>query len=280
MRIDAHQHFWRYDPERDAWIDEQMTAIARDFMPQDLNPVLAAQGFDGCVAVQADESPAETDLLLELAEAHPWILKVVGWLDPGSDRVMSELDRLADQPRLAGFRHILQALEPEVVEQPAYREGIKAIGERGYTFDLLVHPRHLPAVTDLARSFPHQPFVVDHMAKPNLAQGLASEEGAKWESDMRRIAEHDNVYCKVSGLVTEADWNAWEASDFAPFLDVVFDCFGADRLMYGSDWPVCLLAASAGEVLDVVKAYLHPFSDNESAQVLGGTAGRFYGISS
>ncbi|MEJ8568022.1 amidohydrolase family protein [Elongatibacter sediminis] len=274
MRIDAHQHFWRFDPVRDSWIDADMSAIARDFMPQDLEPVLHSLGLDGTVAVQAAESSVETDFLLALAREHDWIRSVVGWLDPASADVAAELDRLDGETRLAGFRHILQSREPEVMSEPAFRAGIRALRQRDYTFDLLIHPRHLPAAIDLVRACPDQRFVIDHLAKPPIADGM--DDG--WRRDIRTIARHENVFCKISGMVTEADWSHWTREQFTPFLDTVFDCFGPERLMYGSDWPVCLLAAPAGSVMNIVDHYLAPFSADEQARVRGGTACDFYGI--
>lgn len=275
MKLDAHQHFWQFDPVRDAWIAEgSMSAIRRDFMPIDLQPILLRNGFDGCIAVQADQSENETHFLLDLAHKNGFIKGVVGWLDIRAHNLSERLDYFSQFPKLKGFRHILQGEKPEFMLQKSFIEGIKLLGERGYTYDILVFPRHLSAVQKFLQTLENQPFVIDHIAKPYIQRGLIKQ----WKRDMQHIAKHENVWCKVSGMVTEADWVNWQSIDFEPYLDVIFEAFGIDRIMYGSDWPVCLLAASYEKQLSIVENYLSKLSNTEGGKILRKNAQLFYKI--
>lgn len=274
MKIDAHQHFWKFDPIRDAWIGEEMKAIQRDFMPEDLKTELDNNGLEGCIAVQADESETETRFLLDLAEAYPWIKKVVGWVDLSSKKVDQELEDYRKSEKLAGFRKILQSLPPEEMEDRAFLNGIGLLEKYGYTYDILIYPRHLEAAYRLVKKFPDQAFVLDHLAKPDIKNG----EIDIWKKGIMELASLPNVNCKVSGMVTEADWGNWQQKDFRPYLDVVVDSFGINRLMYGSDWPVCLLAGSYGKVQDLAMDYFQKFSLAEQQMVFGQNASRFYGL--
>lgn len=274
MRIDAHQHFWRYDPDRDEWITDPMARIRRDFLPADLGPLLTAHGFQGSVAVQAAQSEEETRFLLGLADAHPSILGVVGWVDllaPDLDRTLEGLCR---HGRLRGVRHIAQAEADDFLAREQVVRGIGTLEEFGLTYDILVYPRQLPAALSLVEALPDQAFVVDHMAKPRIADGVMEP----WATHMRELARHPNVWCKVSGMVTEADWDAWTPGDLAPYLEVVFDAFGPGRMMFGSDWPVCLVAAEYGEVVALVDDFVRPLPGADRAAVLGGNAAAFYGL--
>ena len=275
MKLDAHQHFWQFDPVRDAWIDEgSMSAIRRDFMPIDLQPILLRNGFDGCIAVQADQSENETHFLLDLAHKNDFIKGVVGWVDIRAHNLSERLDYSSQFPKLKGFRHILQGEKPEFMLQKSFIEGIKLLGERGYTYDILVFPRHLSAVQKFLQTLDNQPFVIDHIAKPYIQRGLIKQ----WKRDMHHIAKHENVWCKVSGMVTEADWTNWQGVDFEPYLDVIFEAFGVDRIMYGSDWPVCLLAASYEKQLSIVENYFSKLSYTEGSKIFGKNAQLFYKI--
>jgi L-fuconolactonase len=274
MQIDAHQHFWAYDKQHYGWIDDSMQPLQRDFLPADLKALLNENDLDGCVAVQARESFSETDFLLALAAAHPWIKKVVGWLDLRSELLEPELERLESVPALAGFRQVLQHLDPEVLDDSRFRAGLKRMQDNDYTFDLLIYPQHLSAVTRLVTDYPDQRFVIDHLAKPRIASGGLQE----WSRSISAIAKRENVFCKLSGMVTEADWKQWTAEQLHPYMDVAFAAFGPQRLMYGSDWPVALLAGQYQEVKQVVDNYLEAFSDDEKQRVMGGTACEFYGI--
>jgi L-fuconolactonase len=274
LKIDSHQHFWKYDPTRHAWIEESMSKIRRDFLPEDLWPELQAQGISGCVAVQADETENETRFLLDLANRFDWIKKVVGWVDLKSADIESQLERYQGEPKLAGFRAILQSLEPEAMEDKAFLNGIRYLERLGFTYDVLIFPKHLEKAYELCRKFPNQPFVLDHLAKPDIKAG----EFAHWSKWMAKMAELPNLCCKVSGMVTEADWNNWKPADFKPYLDFVTENFGTDRLLYGSDWPVCLVAGTYAEVFDLADCYFQNFSENEKKVIFGKNAMRFYGI--
>ncbi len=279
MIIDAHQHFWQFDPVRDAWITEgAMSVIRRDFIPDDLSPILSKNGIDGCIAVQADQSETETHFLLDLAQKNDCIKGVVGWIDLQSETLHERLDYFSQFPKLKGFRHILQGEKPEFMLNPQFTEGVRLLGKKGYTYDILVFPKHLKAVKTFLKTLDNQPLVMDHIAKPYIKKGLIKE----WAKDMKAIAKHENVYCKISGMVTEAHWQGWKESDFTPYLDVVFEAFGVDRLMYGSDWPVCLVAADYEKQLAIVKNYIQssvPNSQNtEGGKILGENAVKFYNL--
>jgi len=274
MRIDSHQHFWRFNQPDYGWIKPDWP-IRRDFLPADLEPELRAWNLDGCVAVQARQSLAESRWLLDLATANTIIRGVVGWVDLRSPSVAKELEEFAEHPKFVGVRHVVQD-EPDdgFMLRADFQRGIDALRGFGLTYDLLVFPRQLPAAIKLAKQFPEQPFVLDHLAKPPIKNGTLSP----WREQIRELAKLPNVTCKVSGLVTEADWQHWRAKDFKPYLDVVFEAFGPDRLMFGSDWPVCLLAGSYERVFGLVENYVSQFGTNAAAKVFGGNAAKFYGL--
>jgi L-fuconolactonase len=273
MHIDAHQHFWIYNPAEYDWIDDSMSALRRDFLPADLKPELDRSHFQGSVAVQARQTLEETRWLLDLAERSPSILGVVGWADLRSPDIRSQLQVLARNPKLVGIRHIVQS-EPDVrfLLQPEFLRGISALDEFDLAYDILIYTKHLPVAAEFVERFPRQRFVVDHLAKPPIRSGQINS----WAGGIRRLAEFPNVFCKLSGLVTEADWQHWRPEEIAPFLDVAFESFGPDRLMIGSDWPVCLVAAPYARVLRVVKTYLQAKSAECREAVLGGNAQRFW----
>lgn len=275
-RIDAHQHFWHFNPVRDAWITPDMAAIQRDFLPADLQPLLQQHALDGCMAVQASQSEAETDWLLELAAAHSFIKGVVGWVDLQADNVAERLGHYQQFTQLKGFRHVLQGeADRALMLKLAFQRGIEALAAFGFTYDLLILPDQLGYAAELAQAFPNQPFVVDHIAKPPIK----AQEIDDWMRDIRHLAAHENVCCKVSGLVTEADWQHWQPQDFRPYLDVVFATFGPERVLYGSDWPVCKVAGGYDRALGLLEDYLAPFTPTEQAQFWGDNAARFYGLS-
>ena len=271
MRIDAHQHFWRYDPVRYGWISEEMRALRRDFLPADLRPLLAENAIDATVAVQTEHSEDETHFLLELADENPVIAGVVGWVDLRAANLKDRLRHFATFEKLRGFRHVAQA-EPEdrFLAREDFVRGVAMLGSFDFTYDILIYPRQLPAAAELAERFPDQRFVVDHLAKPRIETG----EIEPWASGIRRIAACENVYCKLSGMVTEADWRAWKPEDFKPYLEVVFEAFGPRRLMFGSDWPVCLVAATYTQVKELVAQY----AGSHRERIFGGNAAHFYGL--
>jgi L-fuconolactonase len=273
MLIDAHQHYWIYSPDEYAWIDDSMSAIQRNFLPEDLAPELDRNGFGGSIAVQARQTLDETRWLLELAEGSDKILGVVGWVDLCAEDVRSQLQSFAQHPKLLGIRHIVQS-EPDdrFLVRPDFLRGISLLEEFGLAYDILIYTKHLAVAAEFVERFPRQRFVLDHMAKPPIKTG----EIARWAAGIRRIAEFPNVFCKLSGLVTEADWQHWRPAQITPYLDVVFDAFGPDRLMVASDWPVCLVAGSFARTVEVVKQYLDGRRSETREAILGGNAQRFW----
>jgi len=277
MNIDSHQHFWRYDAVRDAWITDAMTVLRRDFLPDHLAGELTANAMDASVAVQADQSEKETMFLLDLAEKDKRIAGVVGWVDLRSPDIAGRLEHFLHFSKLCGFRHIAQA-EPDdrFLVREDFVKGVAQLGAFGFTYDILVYTKQLPAAIELVTRFPEQRFVIDHCAKPEIKAGTTEP----WATQMRKIAQHTNVFCKVSGLVTEADWKGWKADDFRPYLDVVFEAFRPDRLMFGSDWPVCLLAGTYRQVKQLIEAYVKDFSQADKEKIFGRSAAHFYGLKS
>jgi L-fuconolactonase len=275
LRIDSHQHFWRYSAPEYAWIDDTMAVLQRDFQPADLEPLLRQNGFAGCVAVQAHESVDETRRLVDLAAAAPFVVGVVGWVDFLSPDLDEQLERFAGQSVVRGYRHTAQSERDDFLARPDFVHGVARLRDRELCYDLLVYPRQLPAATRLARQLPRQVFVLDHIAKPEIREGKREP----WRTQIRELAACPNVYCKLSGLVTEAHWSRWRAADIRPYVDTVLECFGPSRLMIGSDWPVCTLAASYAEVMQLARDSLSQLSSDERAGIWGGNAVRCYGLS-
>lgn len=276
MTIDAHQHFWRFDPVRDAWITEEMQVIRRDFLPADLAPLLKAAGIDACVAVQADQSEAETRFLVECAQGHDFVKAVVGWVDLRSPDVAERLAYWAEEPLVKGFRHIVQGeADDKFLLREDFNKGISALKKHGFTYDILVFPHQLTAVEQFVEMHPEQPFVIDHLAKPYIKK----KEIGDWTKHIRRIARWPHVHCKLSGMVTEADMANWKEADFRPYLDTVLEAFGPGRLLYGSDWPVCLLAAQYAQQKAIVDNFIAGLSAGERQRIMGQNAAAFYNIS-
>lgn len=276
MKIDAHQHFWQYNPVRDSWIGEEMAAIQRDFLPPDLQPLLEKHGFEGCVVVQSDQSEAENAFQLANAATHNFIKGVVGWVDLQAPNIEERLAWYRQFDKLKGFRHVLQGeTNRALMLQPDFRRGIGALQQFGFTYDLLILPDQLTYAEQLVAAFPHQPFVVDHLAKPHIK----APQTADWAKNMQALAAHENVWCKVSGMVTEADWHAWQPSDFRPFMDLVFESFGTSRVLFGSDWPVCEVAGGYDAVVSLAQHYIAGFSTHEQALFWGENAAAFYKLS-
>ncbi len=274
MRLDSHQHFWKYSAADYPWIPAG-SALQRDWLPADLDALQAPLAFDGSIAVQAHQSVAEARWLLELAAANPRIRGVVGWVDLRSDGVAESLAELAANPRFVGVRHVVQD-EPDdqFLIRPEFVRGISQLRQFGLTYDLLIFPKQLPAAIQLVRQFPDQPFVLDHIAKPLIKAGTLSP----WREQIHELAAFPNVLCKVSGMVTEADHRMWKPEDFVPYLEVVFEAFGVERLMFGSDWPVCLLAAGYEQVFSLVRDFALKSAPDARAQaaLFGANAARFY----
>jgi L-fuconolactonase len=276
-RIDSHQHFWRYEPREFAWIDERMAVIRRDFLPQDLGPVLRSAGIDGCIAVQAPQSLAETRFLLECAKQAPFVRGVVGWVDLRSPAVGDQLREFAGNPQFVGVRHIAQGEpDPRFLVQPDFLRGIAALQPFDLVYDVLVYPHQLPAAIELCARFPSQRFILDHLAKPYIRRG----ERQPWADDLTRLAALPNVACKLSGMVTEADWSAWTTAHLKPYVDHALATFGPDRLLFGSDWPVCLVACDYQRWVDTVAELVSPLTSDQRDAIFGGNAARWYRLHS
>jgi L-fuconolactonase len=274
-KIDSHQHFWKYDPVQHAWIDERMHVIQADFLPEDLQPILQQHNFDGCVTVQVDQTEEENNLLLAHADKHDFIKGVVGWIDLKAENIEDRLTHFSQFKKLKGFRHILQGeADRAYMLNTDFKRGIARLKDFDYTYDILIYTDQLGYANEFAAAFPDQPFVIDHLAKPQIKNKLITD----WAKDIRAVAKNDNVHCKVSGMVCEADWKAWKTEDFIPYMDVVFEAFGADRVMYGSDWPVCRVAATYSEMLAIPEAYVAKLSLTEQDKFWGDNAVKFYGL--
>ncbi len=270
--IDSHQHFWRYHPLKHSWITDEMAVIRKDFLPGDLYPLLQENNVTGCVAVQADRTETETDFLLDLAGENSFIKGVVGWIDLTGDHVGERLEHYRQYNSVKGFREILQGEEPEFMLRPAFLQGIQLLGSFGFTYDILIFPQHLPAAVQLVKQFPDQRFVIDHLAKPYIKAGAIDQ----WRKDIGIIAQYPNVHCKISGMVTEADILHWKPEDMYPYLDAVLEAFSIKRVMYGSDWPVCLVAASYAQTIGLVTTYFSAFSTAEQSLFFHTNARHFY----
>lgn len=276
MRIDAHQHFWDYRQETYGWISDEMPEIKRSFGPLDLKPLLEDEKIDACVSVQARQSLEENEYLLGLADKHDFIKGVVGWVDLCSDRVEEDLIRYKKDKKMKGFRHVLQdETDDQFMLQNSFVRGVKKSFEYGYTYDILIYERQLSTTIKFLEAFDDQPFVLDHIAKPLIKEVKTKN----WERGIQQLAQYENLYCKISGMVTEASWKAWQYEDFLPFLDVVVESFGVDRLMFGSDWPVCLLGSEGyGEMKSIVDRYFEAYSKQDQAKIFGENASKFYSL--
>jgi len=272
-RLDAHQHFWQYDPSQHVWMTGEMQRLRRDFLPADLRPQLSAAGFDGSVAVQARQTLEETDWLLRLADEHDFIRGVVGWVDLRSPDVDRQLAKYAVRPKLVGVRHVVHD-EPDDLFMllPEFVHGISRLCEFDLVYDLLLFPRHLPTAVKLVSRFPRQRFVLDHIAKPPIRDGRISP----WREDLKELAGFPGVSCKLSGMVTEAEWGRWHPEEFHRYLDAVVDAFGTDRLMAGSDWPVCLLSGEYAATMGIVAEYVRQFPRDVGDAILGGNCAKIY----
>lgn len=271
--IDAHQHFLKYDPKRDLWITDEMKVLQNNYLPADIEPLFKEHQISGSVLVQADPSENENHFLLELAHGNPFIRGVVGWLDLESDRLEGRLEYYRQFPLMRGFRNILQGeVQRDSMLNPRFQKGIGLLHQYGFSYDLLILPDQLNFAEKLVAAFPNQRFVIDHMAKPYIKKGMIAD----WKKDLKRFRSLDQVYCKISGLVTEADWELWKMEDFRPYMDVVLETFGTKRILFGSDWPVCLLAGSYGDVKEIAEDYFYSFSATERSDFFGGNAIRFY----
>ncbi len=275
LRIDAHQHFWIYNPADYGWMTSDMAALWRDFLPGDLQTLLDGAGMDASVAVQARRMVEETAWLLELAERHPSILGVVGWVDFDSESLEPQLEGFAAHPKMKGVRELIHDMaDDDYALSDVHVRAMALLESHRLTYDLLLKPPHLRPATALVDRFPNQPFVVDHIAKPDIRSGAM----APWDRDLRALAERPNVHCKLSGMVTECDWQRWSPEQIRPYLEIALEAFGSERVMIGSDWPVCTLAGDYGPVMGVVTDFVAALSETEREKILGVNCARFYGL--
>lgn len=275
MVIDSHQHFWIYEAEKHAWIDDDMKVIRKNFLPEDLKLVYQANGVDGCVAVQADQTLAETDFLLDLAEKNDFIKGIVGWVDLRAANIDDVLEQYSKFPKLKGFRHVVQGeADHNFMLRPDFLNGITSLEKYNFTYDILIFPHQLGAALELVRRFPNQKFVIDHIAKPYIKDGFYDG----WATLMKAIGEYQNVYCKLSGMTTEADYNNWTPEQIEPYMQLVLDAFGANRILFGSDWPVCLVAGNYTKTKELVTNFIAKLSSEEQAAIMGGNAMQFYNL--
>jgi len=273
MKIDSHHHFWKFNSSEYGWMDESMRILQRDFLPNDLEPLLKQEGFAGSIVVQARQSLEETKWLLQLSNENAWIKGVVGWVDLCSPDIDQQLAELSQNKKLVGVRHVIHDEADDLfLLRDDFRNGISCLEKYGLTYDLLLFPKHLKIAAKLVAEFPKQPFVIDHISKPLIRKGILDP----WKTDIQSIARYPNLYCKLSGMVTEAVWNNWDHQTFLPYLDVVFGAFGPDRLMIGSDWPVCLLGGSYSKIIGIVKTYLEKFDSTTQSGIMGENCLFFY----
>ncbi|MFT4155716.1 amidohydrolase family protein [Parafilimonas sp.] len=273
--LDAHQHFWKYNSKDFDWITDGMAVIQKDFLPADLETVYKENNIEGCVSVQVNQSEEENEVFLQYANENDFIKGTVAWIDLMRDNVESRLAYWHQHKKLKGFRHILQGEKDRALMlNPAFKNGISKLQQFSFTYDILIFPDQLQYALALARSFPSQKFVIDHLAKPYIKNG----ETEQWQKDIEPFKQCENVYCKISGMVTEADWKSFSNKTFKPYLDVVTSTFGTKRLMYGSDWPVCLVAASYQKVLQIATGYFASFSTEEKKDIFYNNAVEFYNL--
>jgi L-fuconolactonase len=271
MQVDTHVHFWEYNKQRDTWMDD-MKILQQDYLPQTIAGTLKRNGIDGCVAVQASQSELETHFLVELARTHDIIKGVVGWIDLQKDNIGERLQYFSQYPQIKGWRHVVQGEPNDFLLRPAFQQGVRTLQPYGYTYDILIYHHQLKPAIEFVAQFPDMKLVIDHCAKPDIAHKKIDE----WKADMQEIAKYPNVYCKLSGLFTEAKWKEWSAGDFYPYLDVVVKAFGIDRIMFGSDWPVILVSGIYVQWKSLLEKYFENFTEDERAKVFGENAIGFY----
>lgn len=277
MRLDSHHHFWNYDanPMDFPWMTEDLAVLKNSFQPADLARLFNEVGMEGSIAVQARELPVETEYLLDLARQHSFVRGVVGWVDLCSDDIEQLLEPYSNQELLKGFRMLIHDQpDPDFADSAEHARGVGLLAGYGWTYDLLLRTIHLPAAIRLVDRYPQQLFVVDHIAKPDPMQS----DWSAWQKGIVEIARRPNVYCKLSGMVTEADWSNWRKPDYSRFLDEVLDAFGAERCMYGSDWPVCTCATDYKSMYSVVEEWSSKLSKTEQQSIFGESCAHFYDI--
>jgi L-fuconolactonase len=275
-KIDSHQHFWNYNEKDYPWLKDGLEMLRQNYVPENLKEELDKNGFSGSVAVQARQSVEETRWLLSLSRQYSFIRAVVGWIDLQSEKIEENLIEFAGERKFAGVRHVIHdERDINFMLRKEFQQGISYLEDYGLTYDLLIYPRHLKVAGELVKKFPGMKFVIDHIAKPAIREGTTEP----WSADLRKLAAYENVYCKLSGMVTEADWANWKPADFTPYMDVVLDAFGPEKIMIGSDWPVCLVAGTYGSVVNLVLDYIGQLSENEQQKIIRDTCMSFYSIS-
>ena len=275
MIIDSHQHFWNYDPIRDIWIDNSMAVLKRNFLPKDLKKIYQINSIEGCVAVQADQSEEETIFLLDQASKNSFIKGVVGWLDIKSSKLNDLLSYYTKYSAFKGLRHIVQnEKDVNFMLKSDFQRGLSYLEEYNLTYDILIKEHQMDQAIKMVKKNPNQIFILDHIGKPKISKNVDST----WIKNINELSLNENVFCKISGLVTETKFFKWEIDDFKPFLDLIFDCFGVDRVMYGSDWPVCLIASTFEDTINIVKNHISSFSDNEKNKIMSLNAIKAYNL--
>ena len=267
IRIDAHQHFWKYSSTEYSWISDKMETIKKDFLGVDLEPILKSNNIDGCVAVQARQSPNDNEFLIKQAKLNSFVKGIVGWVNLQDFDLPEKLDAYAEHDIIKGFRHAIQdEADPKFMLNMQFIDGVKILNLYDYTYDLLIHEKQMPTTIKFLENFTSQKFVLDHLGKPSIKDRLSNN----WKDSIRSLAQYPELYCKISGMVTEASWSDWTADTFKRYLDIITDAFGPQRLMFGSDWPVCLLAANKyAQVLNIVEEYYKDFSKEEKNGIFG-----------
>lgn len=278
MIIDSHQHFWQLDlPFNYEWLKSDVhRPICKSYLPADLQPHLNSCGIDKSVFVQTQHDLAENRWVLKLAEENEFIAGVVGWVDLASPECEKQIEEFKDHPSFVGIRHVVQD-EPndDFIVQPEVLNGLKVLQKHGVPYDLLFYTKHLKHAVQLGKELPELPMVIDHLSKPEIKSGEIDD----WAKDIRAAAKFPNICCKLSGMITEADWENWKTADLKPYVDVVLEAFGPERCMYGSDWPVCELAGTYQQVFNALKECVSELSETEQSRIMGGTASQFYGLS-
>ena len=275
LTIDSHQHFWKFNNEEFSWIDDQMKILKKNFLPQDLFPIIQENNVDGTITVQARQSLEETEWILQLSDENSFIKGVVGWVDLRSKELEKQLERYTQHKKLAGVRHVIQS-EPDdkFLLRDDFINGIKSLKKYNLSYDILIYAKHLPQTIEFVNKFPNQIFILDHIAKPDIKNRII----IPWKKNIERLGRFENVYCKLSGMITEADWHSWKPDDLLPYIDVIVKSFGTERLMIGSDWPVCQVAGDYKKVISVVTDYFSKFSEIEKENIFGMNAIKAYGL--
>jgi len=273
MTIDTHVHFWKYNKQRDGWMDT-MKILQQDYLPENISLTLTRNGVDGCVAVQADQSELETHFLIELAKTHPIIKGIVGWVDLQNENIEERLSYFSKYPIIKGWRHIVQGEPDNFLSGKNFRRGLSFLQAYDFTYDVLIYHHQLQQAVEFVSQFPDQKFIIDHCAKPDIRHKKIED----WKVLMKEMATHSNVHCKVSGLFTEAAWKEWSAGEFYPYLDIVFQEFGIDRLLFGSDWPVILVSGIYVQWKSLLEKFMENFPEEEKQKFFGYNAIRFYNL--